>query len=132
MPTRMMSPTSAPYRPNRTVTFRWMNDPFLQKMPPELQTIFVDGLDRLKVTCSGHFEVYTLPFYKQFAEAGGEIYVPTADQRQFLLKGQVAVEKWYTDQFGTTYPDAIRAAVKRAESVIAADDMRVLGHKAMR
>jgi TRAP-type C4-dicarboxylate transport system substrate-binding protein len=112
--------------------FWWMNDPFLQKLPPELQTIFVDGMDRLKATCSGHFEVYTLPFYKQFAEAGGEIYVPTNDQREFLLKGQVAVEKWYTDQFGTEYPNAIRAAVARAEKAINDDDMRVLGHKAMR
>jgi TRAP-type C4-dicarboxylate transport system substrate-binding protein len=112
--------------------FWWMNDPFLQGLPPELQTIFADGMDRLKAVCTGHFEVYTLPFYKQFAEAGGEIYVPTAEQKKFLLKGQVAVEKWFTDQFGTKYPTAIRAAVARAEEAIAADDMRVLGHKAMR
>ena len=112
--------------------FWWMHDPYLQGLPPELQTIFVDGMDRLKATCTGHFEVYTLPFYKQFAEAGGEIYVPTAEQRKFLLKGQVAVEKWFTDQFGSEYPDAIRAAVSRAEQAIAEDDMRVLGHKAMR
>lgn len=112
--------------------FWWMHDPYLQGLRPELQTIFADGMERLKTVCAGHFEVYTLPFYKQFAEAGGEIYVPTPEQKQFLLKGQAAVEKWFVDQFGTEYPDAIRAAVTRAEEEIAAEDMRVLGHKAMR
>jgi TRAP-type C4-dicarboxylate transport system substrate-binding protein len=112
--------------------FWYMHDPFLQKLPPELQTVFVDGMDRMKAVCTGHFEVYTLPFYKEFAEVGGEIYVPTPEQRQFLLKGQQAVEKWYVDQFGTAYPDMIRAAVARAEERIAKEDMRVLGHKAMR
>lgn len=112
--------------------FWWMNNPYLQGLPPELQTIFLDGMDRMKATCTGHFEVYTLPFYKQFAEAGGEIYVPTAEQREFLLKGQAAVEKWFTDQFGKEYPDAIRAAVARADAEIEAEDMRVLGKKAQR
>ncbi len=112
--------------------FWWMHDPYLQGLKPELQTVFLDGMDRLKATCTGYFEAYTLPFYKQFAEAGGEIYYPTADQRQFLLKGQEAVEKWFVDQFGTKYPDAIRAAVKRAEEAIAREDLRVLGKAAMR
>ena len=112
--------------------FWYMHDPYLQSLAPELQTVFVDGMDRLKATCTGHFEVHTLPYYKQFAEAGGEIAVPTAEQRKFLLKGQQAVEKWFVDQFGTKYPDLIRAAVSRAEAEIAEEDMRVLGKKAVR
>ena len=33
--------------------FWYMHDPFLQKLPPELQTVFVDGMDRLKAVCTG-------------------------------------------------------------------------------
>ena len=117
------------YMDNHTpmLLFWWINDPWLQSLPDELKSVIVGGMERLKTVCNGYYEVSQLPLYKKFADAGGKIQVPTEEQMAFLKKGQVAVEKWFVEKYGTKYPDAIRAAVKRAEIAIAAEDKRLLG-----
>jgi TRAP-type C4-dicarboxylate transport system substrate-binding protein len=119
------------YQDNHTyiIFFWWMNDPFLQKLPDDLKDIFLYSFYQMQVVCNGYIETLLLPQYEEFAKKGGQIYIPTAEEKKTFMPGQAAVEKWFTDKYGTEYPDAIRAAVKRAEDAIASEKGEILGKK---
>lgn len=110
-----------------TYFFWWVNDPWLQSLPPDLQKVIADGFDRAKTACWGIFDVLALEWSERLARKGVQIYVPTEEEKATFLGAQKAVESWLISNFGDDYPTAVRATVKRAEEAIAAEDAAILG-----
>ena len=109
------------------IFFWWMHDPWLQSLPPELQTVVMDGFYALKVTCNGLIDSLMLPKFEKWAEIGGNLHIPTEEEKATFLPGQKAVADWYVEKFGPDYFEMIKAAVKRAEDAIAAENAAVIG-----
>ena len=108
------------------IFFWWINDPWLKSLPPELQTVVMDGYYAMKVTCNGLIDSVMLPKYEKWAEIGGKLYIPTAADRETFLPGQKAVADWFVAKYGPDYYELIKAAVARAEQEIADEDAAVL------
>ena len=110
------------------IFFWYINDPWLQALPPDLQRVVLDGWHSLKVTCNGYIDTLMLPKFKKWDEVGGKIHIPTEEEMKTFLPGQKAVADWFTAKYGDAYYVMLQEAVKRAEADIAAEDNAVLGN----
>ncbi|SNT76230.1 TRAP transporter substrate-binding protein DctP [Paracoccus seriniphilus] len=101
--------------------FWWMSDPWLKSLPEDLQVVVADGFHELSKTCNGLPGALYLEKYEKFVESGGEVHIPTEEEKASFLPGQQPVIDWFVDKYGSEYYDLVRAAVDRAEAEIAAE-----------
>lgn len=110
-----------------TIFFWWMHKPWLDSLPQELQGVVLDGYWALTNTCNGLLDSLMLEKNKKFAEAGGTMHIPTAEEKASFLPGQKAVADWFVEKYGPEYYDLVKAAVKRAEAAVDAERAAIAG-----
>ncbi|WP_282606191.1 TRAP transporter substrate-binding protein DctP [Pelagibius sp. Alg239-R121] len=107
--------------------FWWMSDAWLKQLPPHLQDLVVDGVQQASMIQSDWNKEYESRSLAQFQEAGGTVYVPTAEEKATFLPARDAMKVWFTEKYGDEWLKLFEQAVADAESAIDSDRKRILG-----
>jgi len=97
-----------------------MNNDIYQSMPDDLKQIVNDGFDALRWTTIVFPKRRQIEAYEAFTEAGGEIYVPSAEEKAQFVEAAQPVWTWYTDNFGDEWLTSLQGAITSCEEQIAA------------
>ncbi len=93
----------------------WYSDPAWKALPDDLKRIVFDGMNHLKTVTRAFPMRRQIEAYEAFKEQGGEIYVPTPDEKKMFQEASSGMRKWYTDKFGSEWLDKLDMAVKTCE-----------------
>ena len=80
--------------------FWWMNDDFLQGLSPEIRKVVASGFHHLTSMASDDPKFTALAGYAAFKENGGEVYVPTPEEKAQFVESVQPLKQWYVDRFG--------------------------------
>lgn len=107
--------------------FWWMADTWLQSLPEDLQGVVADGFHELTKTCNGLPGALYLEKYEKFVASGGEVHIPSEEEKATFLPGQQPVIDWFVGKYGAEYYDLVQAAVDRANADIDAEKASFVG-----
>lgn len=99
----------------------FMNNESFQSMPDGLKRVVVDGFYQLQQATFASPKRKSIPAYEAFREAGGEIYVPTPDEKAQFAEAAEPVYDWFQDNIdgGPETFEAFTAAIDNAEAELA-------------
>jgi len=103
-----------------------MNNDALMAMTPEQRKIVDDGFNALRWTAIVMPKRRQIEAYEAFTEAGGEIYVPTAEEKAQFIEVSAPVYDMYTETHGTEWLDVLKGSIEECESSIAATQVDFL------
>jgi tripartite ATP-independent transporter DctP family solute receptor len=106
--------------------FWWMNDDFINGLKPELKRVVAAGFHHMTSMASDDPKYTALAAYAAFKEKGGEVYVPTAEEKAQFVASVAPLKKWYTDKFGDKWLKLLEASIAQAEKEIDEEDRRLL------
>ena len=94
----------------------YMNNDVFMEMDPELRRVVVDGFDALQQATFASPKRKSIEAYQQFQEAGGEIYVPTPEEKEQFRQAAEPVYAWFRENVrdGSEVLDAFEAAANKA------------------
>jgi TRAP-type C4-dicarboxylate transport system substrate-binding protein len=103
--------------------FWWMGNDRFKSLAPAQQQIVVDGFAALQQATFASPKRKEIQAYADFRAAGGEIYVPTAEEKAAFKAAVAPVFDWFKANVkgGPEVLDAFTAAVTEAEAAVAAD-----------
>jgi len=99
----------------------WFSDVVWQDMPDDVRRIVFDGFNHLKTVTRAFPMRRQIEAYEAFKEAGGEIYVPTPDEKKAFQEASGGMRDWYTGQYGDEWLTKLDAAVADCEATIDAE-----------
>jgi TRAP-type transport system periplasmic protein len=97
-----------------------MNNDFYDSLDENLQRIVNDGFDALRWTTIVMPKRRQIEAYEAFKKAGGEIYVPSAEEKAQFVEAAQPVWTWYKDTYGDEWLDSLQASISGCEEQIAA------------
>jgi len=99
----------------------YMNNQRFMSMPDDLKRVVVDGFAALQQATFASPKRKAIPAYEEFVAAGGEIYVPTPDEKEAFAEAALPVYEWFQDNVegGPEVYEAFTAAIDAAEAVLA-------------
>lgn len=106
--------------------FWWMNDDFIKNMKPELRPLLAAAFHHMTAMASDDPKFTALAAYAAFKEKGGEVYVPTAEEKAQFVAAVQPLRKWYTEKFGDKWLNLLEKSIAEAEMEIAEEDKRLL------
>ena len=98
--------------------FYWMSQDFLESLPEDLRALVIDGVIQMAEIQTNFNKQQDGIASAQFVEAGGSIYVPSAEDSATFAAGRDHMITWYTDQYGTGWLDRLNEAIAAAEAEI--------------
>lgn len=104
----------------------WMNNEKFMSMPEDLRRVVVDGFYALQQATFASPKRKSIQAYEDFKAAGGDIYVPTPEEKEMFKEAAAPVYDWFKANIsgGPEIFDALVAAVAEAEKELAkADEM---------
>ena len=98
----------------------FMNNERFMAMSPELRMIVADGFYQLQQATFASPKRKSIQAYEDFAAAGGEVYVPSAEEKAAFKEAAAPVFDWFKANVpgGPEVFDALNASVEKAESGI--------------
>ncbi|WP_353474289.1 TRAP transporter substrate-binding protein DctP [Salipiger sp. H15] len=101
----------------------WMSNEKFLAMPEDMRRVVVDGFYQLQQATFASPKRKSIPAYKEFAAAGGELYVPSPEEKQAFAEAAQPVYAWFTENVegGQEIFDAMQAAVKTATEELDAE-----------
>ena len=102
----------------------YMNNEVFQSMDDDLKRVVVDGFSALQQATFASPKRKSIEAYQDFAEAGGEVYVPSPDEKEAFKQAAAPVFDWFRENVrdGGEVLDAFEAAAAEAQESI--DAMR--------
>ena len=94
----------------------WFSDVVWQDLPDDVRRIVFDGFNHLKTVTRAFPMRRQIEAYEAFKEAGGEIYVPSADEKKAFQEASSGMRDWYTGQYGDEWLGKLDAAVADCEA----------------
>jgi tripartite ATP-independent transporter DctP family solute receptor len=107
--------------------FWWMSDKWLQNLPADLQDLVIDGVQQASMIQSDWNKEYDARALKEFQGFGGEIYVPTPDEKATFVAARDKMKVWFSDKYGDKWLTKFEKAVADAEAHVASRNARVIG-----
>jgi TRAP-type transport system periplasmic protein len=103
--------------------FWWMSNDRFKGLTPEQQQIVVDGFAALQQATFASPKRKEIAAYADFKAAGGEIYVPSADERAAFKSAVAPVMDWFKANVagGPEVLDTFTAAIATAEAKVQAE-----------
>lgn len=100
----------------------FMNADRFNGMPDGLKTVVLDGFYQLQQATFASPKRKSIQAYEEFAAAGGDVYVPTPEEKEAFKTAAAPVYDWFNANVdgGTEAFEALTAAVAEAEAAIAA------------
>jgi|TARA_A100001011_G_scaffold24612_1_gene24429 TRAP-type C4-dicarboxylate transport system substrate-binding protein len=101
----------------------WMNNAKYQSMPKELRKVITDGFYALQQATFASPKRKSIKAYEDFVAGGGNLYVPTPDQKAMFKKSASPVYDWFKANVkgGPEVFTALTSAVADAEGRMASD-----------
>ena len=101
----------------------WMNNAKYQSMPKELRKVITDGFYALQQATFASPKRKSIKAYEDFVTGGGNLYVPTPDQKAMFKKSASPVYDWFKANVkgGPEVFTALTSAVADAEGRMASD-----------
>ncbi|RJL07542.1 C4-dicarboxylate ABC transporter substrate-binding protein [Paracoccus aestuarii] len=101
----------------------WMSNERFMDMPEDMRRIVVDGFYQLQQATFASPKRKSIAAYEAFAAAGGEVYVPTPEEKAAFTEAAAPVYDWFTGTVdgGDEILAAFREAVAEAEEGLAAE-----------
>ena len=98
----------------------FMNNDKYMSMPAELRTVVADGFYQLQQATFASPKRKSIQAYSDFVAGGGDLYVPTPDEKAAFKQAAAPVYDWFKSNVdgGTAAFDALVASVAEAEADI--------------
>ncbi|WP_372571463.1 TRAP transporter substrate-binding protein [Ruegeria jejuensis] len=98
----------------------FMNNEKFMSLPPELRTVVVDGFYQLQQATFASPKRKSIQAYEDFVAGGGDLYVPTPDEKAAFKEAATPVYEWFTSNVdgGQQAYDALVGSVAQAEERI--------------
>ena len=97
----------------------WMNNEKFMSMPEDMRRVVVDGFDALQQATFASPKRKSIQAYEDFVAGGGDLYVPTPEQKQAFRDAAAPVYDWFQSNVGRG--DEIFAAMTEAVAQAQAD-----------
>ncbi|RDC72234.1 C4-dicarboxylate ABC transporter substrate-binding protein [Rhodovulum sp. 12E13] len=96
----------------------FMNNEVFMSMPEELRRVVVDGFYQLQQATFASPKRKSIPAYEEFVAGGGEIYVPTPEEKAAFAEAAAPVYDWFAQNVegGEEVLAAMQEAVAEAEA----------------
>jgi len=96
----------------------WMNNAKFKSMPADLRRVVVDGFAALQQATFASPKRKSIQAYADFAQGGGDLYVPTPAEKAQFKEAAAPVYDWFKDNVrgGGEVFGALTDAVAQAES----------------
>ena len=107
--------------------FWWMSDQWLKALPADLQDLVIDCVAQASQIQSDWNKEYEARSLNEFREAGGTVYVPTAEEKETFLVARDAMKGWFREKYGDEWLTAFEKAVADAEAGIKEERDRIIG-----
>ena len=100
----------------------FMNNEKFMSMPEELRRVVVDGFYQLQQATFASPKRKSIQAYQDFAAGGGDLYVPTPEEKAAFKASAAPVYDWFKSNVdgGGEIFDALTAAVGEAEAAVEA------------
>jgi TRAP-type C4-dicarboxylate transport system substrate-binding protein len=100
-----------------------MNNERFQAMPADLQRVVLDGFYQLQQATFASPKRKSIQAYQDFSAGGGDLYVPTPDEKAAFKEAASPVYDWFAQNVagGAEVLEAMTASVAAAEAEIAAE-----------
>ena len=101
----------------------WMSNQNFMAMPEDLRKVVVDGFSQLQQATFASPKRKSIEAYEAFVAGGGDLYVPTPDEKAAFAEAAAPVQDWFRENVdgGGEILDALIAAVAEAEGALAED-----------
>ena len=101
----------------------WMNNENFMAMPEDLRRVVVDGFAALQQATFASPKRKSIEAYEAFAAGGGDVYVPTPEEKAAFAEAAAPVYEWFRANVdgGSDMLDALIAAVEEVEAEMADD-----------
>ena len=99
----------------------WMNNDNFMAMPEDLRRVVVDGFSALQQATFASPKRKSIEAYEAFVEGGGDIYVPTPEEKAAFAAAAAPVNDWFRENVdgGSEMLDALLAATAEVEAELA-------------
>ena len=96
----------------------WMSNENFMAMPEDMRRVVVDGFSQLQQATFASPKRKSIDAYAAFVEGGGDLYVPTPDEKAAFAAAAEPVQAWFRDNVdgGGEILDALISAVGEAEA----------------
>lgn len=100
----------------------WMSNDKFMSMPSDMRTIVVDGFSQLQQATFASPKRKSIQAYADFVAGGGDLYVPTPDEKAAFKDAAAPVYDWFKANVkgGEEVFNALTAAVADAEKTLSA------------
>ena len=105
----------------------WMSNANFTALPEEMRRVVVDGFYALQQATFASPKRKSIQAYEDFVAGGGDLYVPTPDQKAAFAEAATPVYDWFKgnvargDEIFTALTDAVAAAEADVNAARAAD-----------
>ncbi|MFK7854760.1 MAG: TRAP transporter substrate-binding protein DctP [Granulosicoccus sp.] len=98
----------------------WMNNEQFTSMPEELRQVVVDGFAALQQATFASPKRKSIAAYEEFIAGGGDLYVPTPDEKAAFKSAAEPVYTWFKENVdgGPQIFDALTSAVADTEKML--------------
>jgi tripartite ATP-independent transporter DctP family solute receptor len=106
----------------------FMNNEVFESMPKDLRKVVVDGFAALQQATFASPKRKSIQAYKDFAKAGGKLYVPTSEEKAQFKEAAKPVYAWFKGnvQDGEKWYNLLNDATIKAQKEITVDDAKDL------
>ncbi len=101
----------------------WMSNENFMAMPEDLRRVVVDGFSQLQQATFASPKRKSIEAYAAFVEGGGDLYVPTPEEKAAFAAAAAPVQDWFRANVdgGDQILDALITAVGEAEAELEAE-----------
>jgi TRAP-type C4-dicarboxylate transport system substrate-binding protein len=96
----------------------WFSEPVWEQLPEDMRRIVFDGMNHLKTVTRAFPMRRQIEAYQAFREEGGEIYVPTPEEKRAFQEAASGMRDWYVEQYGPEWLEKLDAAVSECEAEV--------------
>lgn len=95
----------------------WMSNDTFMAMPEDLRRVVVDGFSQLQQATFASPKRKSIEAYEAFIEGGGDLYVPTPEEKAAFAAAAAPVQDWFRENVdgGSEVLDALIEAEAEAE-----------------
>ncbi len=95
----------------------WMSNQTFMSLPEDLRVIVNDGFYQLQQATFASPKRKSIPAYEEFTQAGGQIYVPSEEEKQAFADAAQPVYDWFTQNVdgGAEILETLRAEVSAVQ-----------------
>ncbi|NRA21691.1 MAG: TRAP transporter substrate-binding protein DctP [Oceanospirillaceae bacterium] len=100
----------------------YMNNESFKSMPEDLRKVVVDGFSALQQATFASPKRKSIKAYADFKASGGEIYVPTPEQKMMFQKSAAPVYTWFKDNVkdGAKWFDLLKSETAKVQTELSA------------